>query len=46
MSKNKSKRTRTHIAKAASKAERIGIEIPAEVRKELRMEKTKGFGRW
>lgn len=39
MSKNKTRAVRLHLAKVVAKAERLGFEIPPEVRKELHMEK-------
>jgi hypothetical protein len=39
MSKNKTRAVRLHLAKVAAKAERLGFEVPPEVRKELNMEK-------
>jgi hypothetical protein len=41
MSKNKTRAVRLHLAKVAAKAERLGFEVPPEVRKELNMEKVR-----
>jgi len=44
MGRRKEREARIELAKIAAKAERLGFEIPEEVRRELHMEKVKGVG--
>jgi len=41
MSKEKARLAKIQIARLAAKAERMGFEIPPEVRRELKMEEVK-----